>query len=868
MASVSQKIPNFLGGVSRQVDDQKRVNQLTECINGYPDPTFGLLKRPGMKYIDRLENLSGTPYTKTDLENAAWFYIDRAAAGSYIGCIKGTNIYIWRASDGAACVVGGLPNHPISDFLTGNGQKDYHFLAIQDIVLITNKTFTPTMAANPSFTENSSGTIRLRSVTNGDIHTVSLKGHSGGSFGPYIEDTSTVQSAATFKTILTGTNPAHELRALVKEMIEARHTANDSNFDGKWYLNSYADSLVIRRRSGTNGVVLDSTNISGTVLPFKLKFRGGVANEAGESFQDSITDVTKLPIESFDEHTVTILNSSRDTDDYYLKFVAFDGDDGEGYWQETKSPKVTGGFESAYMPWSLVNTDELGFSLRPTQWVSRQSGDDVTNPPPSIFTASDTDDGQPYTWTGKPITATFFFQNRLGLLSEDNVIFSAANDPYNFFARSALTQSLADPIDLNVSSIRPVKLTSVLPSSQGLLLFSEQQQFRVSTTDNSSLTPTTAYVTSLSNYEMNNDIAPVEIGTTTAFLSTVPGYSKLFTMDTPSDNSPPVVSDISKTVVEWIPDTIDEITASAPNSCVILTDRDTSYLYVFKYYSMGEQDSFQAWSKWKLPGNIQAARIVNNSLTVVTQYEDEYALGTIELDELPNGDVTASSTSYTGNVALDLTTRPVSPDGGTTAAVVYDSANDLTKIYVPFTPISGQNGTMLLVVPEADEGTTAELDADEGYYATAIPRTEQGTGYRYFEVNGDFSGYSDGIVVGYSYDLDVTLPKLYFQKQDGADFTASLIINRVELSTGRTGSIRFKVKPFGSNEWLDAQHTTVADVYRADNTSLVDEKIFTLPINQRNTHFELRITSDFPYPVSLVSMAWEGNYSPRYYQRA
>ena len=50
MPAVTQLIPNFLGGVSRQNDDKKLLGQVTECINGYPDPTYGLLKRPGMKF--------------------------------------------------------------------------------------------------------------------------------------------------------------------------------------------------------------------------------------------------------------------------------------------------------------------------------------------------------------------------------------------------------------------------------------------------------------------------------------------------------------------------------------------------------------------------------------------------------------------------------------------------------------------------------------------------------------------------------------------------------------------------------------------------------------------------------------------------
>lgn len=37
MPAVTQLIPNFLGGVSRQNDDKKLLGQVTECINGYPD---------------------------------------------------------------------------------------------------------------------------------------------------------------------------------------------------------------------------------------------------------------------------------------------------------------------------------------------------------------------------------------------------------------------------------------------------------------------------------------------------------------------------------------------------------------------------------------------------------------------------------------------------------------------------------------------------------------------------------------------------------------------------------------------------------------------------------------------------------------
>ena len=49
MASVTQRVPNYLGGVSKQPDDKKFPGQVREALNAYPDPTFGLQKRPGLK---------------------------------------------------------------------------------------------------------------------------------------------------------------------------------------------------------------------------------------------------------------------------------------------------------------------------------------------------------------------------------------------------------------------------------------------------------------------------------------------------------------------------------------------------------------------------------------------------------------------------------------------------------------------------------------------------------------------------------------------------------------------------------------------------------------------------------------------------
>jgi len=847
MPSVTQLTPNFLGGVSRQNDDKKLEGQVTECINGYPDATFGLLKRPGMKHINVLKKANGDAFTKTELADAAWFYIDRATAGSYIGCIKGTDIFIWTAAEGTFCTV----TNTGTAYLTGTSANDYHFRSIQDTTIITNKTVNTAMQADGTFVANSVATLKLLTLVNTYSYTVTIQN---------IEAQVTVQNNTTFDDMLlydSGTvDTNHHLIDKIKSVIEAQHTASNADFDGIWYLEGYNNSIVIKRGTGTNAVVTDYSAVTGTPLAFEIDARGGLNNTALEVFEDDVTEVSKLPLESFTDHNVRVLNSDSAEDDYHVNFVAYDTtlNRGRGYWKETVARDASPGVDNTTMPHELANTGATTFTFGPITYKDRLAGDDVTSPVPSFI--------------GSPINSTFFYSNRFGVLSGDNIVLGVANDSYNFFVKSALTQIDSDPVDLNVSSVRPVTLSEVLPSPQGLILFSERQQFQLYATDASILTPTSAVIRALANYEMATDIAPVDIGTTSAFISRVPGYSKLFTMSLRDVEQTPIVVDISKAALEYIPDTVDGLTASPPNSLVMLIDRDASFLYLYRYYNNGKEDLFQAWTKWQLPGSIQTAKIINDDVLAVQQHGDEYTIGSLKLDDMPSGEVISTADAITGNPCLDMATRPVKPDVSVDA-VVYDTTNDITKIYVPYTPIADKEAAMLLTIPTADVDTTAVLDSDQGYYATATERTEIGTSYRYFEVKGDFSGYADGIVVGYNYDLEVVLPKFYFRRDEKTtDYTATLTISRVKFSIGRTGAITFKLKSTGSNQWRDVQHTAEADYYSGDTNPVISERVFTIPIHQRNTNFELKVTSNLPYPVSLVSMMWEGNYSPRFYKRA
>ena len=119
MPNVTQTITNYLGGVSKQSDDKKLPGQVADCINAYPDPTFGLTKRPGFKFIKSI----GTSSPSDTYANAKWFYIHRDGDEKYIGCIKGNVFYIWNATTGVAATI--TYTSPAQSYLTGTNPTDY-----------------------------------------------------------------------------------------------------------------------------------------------------------------------------------------------------------------------------------------------------------------------------------------------------------------------------------------------------------------------------------------------------------------------------------------------------------------------------------------------------------------------------------------------------------------------------------------------------------------------------------------------------------------------------------------------------------------------------------------------------------------------
>ena len=101
---------------------------------------------------------------------------------------------------------------------------------------------------------------------------------------------------------------------------------------------------------------------------------------------------------------------------------------------------------------------------------------------------------------------------------------------------------------------------------------------------------------------------------------------------------------------------------------------------------------------------------------------------------------------------------------------------------------------------------------------------------------------------------------------DGVVTTAFSVsaLNQITFNSAPANGTKIKIY---LDEWYNLNPTQIADTYLANDIALAEQSVFSLPIHQKNTNFELRIFNDSPFPVSLNSMMWEGNYSPRFYRR-
>lgn len=578
-----------------------------------------------------------------------------------------------------------------------------------------------------------------------------------------------------------------------------------------------------------------------------------------------VSTYASLPTDAEIGDIYLIINSQNtENDDYYVQW------DGNA-WKETILPGISDGFNNWTAPHGIrrIAVDPLDrdtFVLGEANYLNRTVGDNATNAQPSFV--------------GSTIQDTFLYSNRLGFLSQDNIILSQPIQPdyvspdpqaIDFYVKSAQVSIASDPVDLNATSVRSIRLSNVLPAAQGLVLFANNEQFMMSA-DNGVVTPQATIIKSISNYEMDDYIRPVELGEEFYYLSKTVRYARIFRMVTRGMENDPITTEASKVASEYIPSSVNNLIANPQNQFIAASDSKQPYMWFYKQFMDNGQRQQQAWFKWKLPGNVLMSAFTDDKMfSLVGTSDNKLAAFEASLNKIPDEDLLTVIPNPQDDISnpligvgpyLDLWTSE-------TGTPTYDSDTDETTIPLPINyPVITDGKPCLVLSADEDLGGLIQQESiSSAYCGVFLDCTIQGTN---FIVKGNYVEDEAKFVIGYKYDMIYDLPTTYFRLGNGsADYTASLRISRYKFSFSNTGFVDFQIKNFtGNDQYTTAYSVANAEFYIADTLPIYKQVMFTIPIHQRNEYFNFRIFSDSPYPSTLNKLMWEGVYTPRYYQRS
>ena len=698
------------------------------------------------------------------------------------------------------CVISATPSN---GYLYGATADDIELLTLNDYTFVLNKAKTVALKSTTSAAKPHEAFVVLKVV-------------GTGHYKIFLDGT----ERATYNAGTGG-----DVDAILSDL---RGDINGQTFGGKTY---------------TATVVGAGIYISCTAA-FTISVVGGPSEDALFVFQESTPTVADLPLQCKDGYVVRVVNSiDVDVDDMYVKFVADSGATyGTGVWEETIAPGIQYEFDELTLPHQLVRQADGSFTYGPVAWEDRLVGDLETNPNPSFV--------------GQKINNLFFYRNRLGFLSNEAVVLSRAGDYFNFWVTTALTVTDDDPIDITASSVRPVNHRYVRPTSVGLVLFSDTEQF-ILTTDADILSPKTAKINELSSYECDPNVEAVNLGTTLAFVSKTPLFTRLYELIGISTDRPPEMSEQTKIVPELVPETIDSLIASPGLSLVSLGTTGSSTIYQYKFLEQGQQRA-SAWYKWELTGTLLDQFFDANTYYAVVTDGTNVFVQSYDLTQANEEGFLTLPTGEKTDICLDIWN--VNPYR------TYNSTADTTRIFLPYDNISGK--TFSVLVLGGYIGGSNELSS-ESVGAVLYPTVQGSAGAYYVDVDGDYRGRD--LIIGYIYTMTIELPKFYLTQAEGqsatADFTSDLIIHRVKVSTGLSGPVKYDVSITGRPEWSNTIEATAPNTYDLNSVNMSADAIHTIPIYQRNENLTFKIIGDTPFPLSLLSLNWEGKYNTGFYRR-
>lgn len=589
---LSSSIPNLINGVSQQPPALRLPSQATEQINGLSSVVNGLSKRPNTHFIKRLGN-------SNEFSNCFIHTMQRDSNEFYILVISTTAIRVFdqygveRTVSGSASYLSGISD-PARQ-LSATTVNDFTFIVNK------NKTVAKMNGASPSRNPEALAYIK--------------KGEYSTEYKIKITKAGTTYTSTY--TTMSSTQSSDSLTQSAEASIQTTNIRNN-------LLSFPSTPPNISMTSYGNVIHFESTD----GVDFQIQTEDDVGDTILLSFKDTVADFKKLPPEGPTGFKIAVVgDNTKGQDDYYVELRQPETN-GSQVWKETLKSGIRRGLLNSTLPHKLVSNANGTFTFSGLTWDERKVGDDDTNPFPSFV--------------DQKINDIFFYKNRLGMLSGENVIMSEDGSFYNFFVKTVLTTLDSAPIDVAVSNNQVSVLKHAVPFDSSLLLFSDLNQFRLE--GDGILSNETISVNVSTSFEADLTAKPVGAGKNVYFATSRNFFSGIREYFVDSEIETNDAADITAHVPKYIEGQVTDLAASSNEDMLLVKgSEDAQTIYVYGYYWQGREKLQSAWSKWTFAGTVRNFLFNKSDIYIVT---DDSQGGTI-LEKISLNEVAGTTNAVT-----------------------------------------------------------------------------------------------------------------------------------------------------------------------------------------------------------------------------
>jgi hypothetical protein len=790
MALVSKTIPNLVQGVSQQPEVLRLASQFTTQVNGFSSVVEGLKKRPPTNHIKKIST--------TALTNAYVHTINRDLSERYIVVITNGSIRVFDTSGNEKSVV--MQTGASAYLTSSNPRTEISCTSIADYTFVLNKTITATMSATTSPAKIQQAVYTCTQAINGIKYSITIDG-------------------TTYNTTLatSGSVTTEQVRDNLRTAIGSPA--------GFTFANIGNSSFSIIKASGT-------LNVSAS---------DSYGDEASQVIKDTVTDFNDLPLPAINNMVVEVTGDATNKfDNYYVKFIESSG--GDGVWEETVAPNTVIEIDETKMPHVLIRTADGNFRFTQCDdsqyvisavtydvpaWGNRVAGDLISAPDPSFI--------------GRKINEIFFHRNRLGFLSDENIIMSRSGEFFQFFPETVTQVLDTDPIDVASTHSKVSILRHAISFDEELLLLSDQTQFIL--TGANVLTPTNVAINVTTEFENDRNIKPINAGSNVIFGFPKGNYVGFREYFISSDTDVKQAEDITANVPKFIPKNVFKITtATNENIVVAITSDEVNAMYVYQYYVSGNKRLQSAWHKWVV-GNASNTTILNadfieNTLYLVIQRGTDVFIETVDIS--PN--LTDTGASYLTHLDRKI------QENSTGVSRSYNAGTDQTTITIPY----AIKNTMSVVIRNGALGVA-------GREINIVSQTTNGTT---IVVTGDVT--TSNLFIGEIYNFTFTFSQQFMQDQDTANAKISVKEGRLQIRSWKisyndTAYFTTLVQPVGRDSSATTFTGTITGTGLLGTVNLEDGD-YEFSIQSENDKFTVTINNDSHLPSNFINASWNGYY--------